>query len=407
MTETTSPIEPGTGVQQQAFLIGTEIYLRPLEATDAPWTVAIRSGVFPIGVETTETWLKETVEKENPSSGITLAIVRTADDVVIGSLHAIYGNFGATIEVHVDPLHGDAGQRWQADAIVVATRWMLDDRNQPSVLVQLPANETIVIDALLAADFRQTARFRQWYLRHGERVDKIALVALHPGWVQTLGDPLEAPLERTGIGEARPVPPKVTLDGDPPRNAYMVGARVYLRPFTREDTDDVVAWARRETETFFDIGRHLPQQEGYWQWTESQQKEAHPSWVRFAVCLRETDELIGEVGLLDIDYVNRTAESASFFHRPDYRGGGYGSEAKQLLLEFGFEKLGLHVIQSWVYFPNTRSAAALRKQGYTEAGRIPWNFVVHAGSFESFVVFDYLAEEWRALPRRAWDDAGS
>jgi RimJ/RimL family protein N-acetyltransferase len=59
------------------------------------------------------------------------------------------------------------------------------------------------------------------------------------------------------------------------------------------------------------------------------------------------------------------------------------------------------MIQSWVYFPNTRSAAALRKQGYTEAGQINWLYS-HKGRFDNFVVFDMLADEWRAMPRAEW-----
>jgi RimJ/RimL family protein N-acetyltransferase len=83
---------------------------------------------------------------------------------------------------------------------------------------------------------------------------------------------------------------------------------------------------------------------------------------------------------------------------PKYRGGGYGSEAKHLLLEYAFERLGLHMVRSFVTFRNTRSAAALRKQGYKEAGRLHWTFNLH-GTYGNAVVFDLLAEEWRAMPR--------
>ncbi len=134
---------------------------------------------------------------------------------------------------------------------------------------------------------------------------------------------------------------------------------------------------------------------------DNQQKPTWPTDVWFAVCLRETDEFLGVVGLLDIDYQHRFAETGSFFHRPEFRGGGYGSEAKHLLLEWSFEILGLHMVQSWVSFPNTRSAAALRKQGYSEAGRMVWAYS-HNGTLDSFVLFDLLATEWRAMPRAEW-----
>jgi RimJ/RimL family protein N-acetyltransferase len=225
---------------------------------------------------------------------------------------------------------------------------------------------------------------------------------LSPAWLANLGDPNDVPLERSGSGEPRPVPPPVVLDGDPPRNAMMVGQRVYLRPEEPSDAAKVALIARQETETFFDIGRHLTSSVMHEKWINDHQKNDLPSWITFAVCLRENDELIGWVGLLDVDYQNRFAETGSFFGELKYRGSGYGSEAKQLLLEYAFERLGLHMLQSWVFFQNTRSAAALRKQGYREAGRINWLYP-NNGTLDNFVAFDLLAEEWRALPRKEWE----
>jgi RimJ/RimL family protein N-acetyltransferase len=133
-------------------------------------------------------------------------------------------------------------------------------------------------------------------------------------------------------------------------------------------------------------------------WFESLQKDTPQNWVRFAVCLRENDEFIGAVGIDGIDYQNRYAESESEIIRPEYRGSGYGSEAKHLLFDYAFNTLGLHSLQSFVFFPNTRSAAALRKQGYREAGRENW-LMAAEGGYQNFVTFDLLAEEWRAMPR--------
>ncbi len=405
MTDTTereSTRVPGTGFQEQTFLIGDEIYLRPVEEGDAASTVSWRPTLFPISVMRTEAWIKETLAKQDPYREITLVIVRKADDVVVGSISASYADVCSEVNAHVAPLFGERGQRWKAEAILLVMRWAVDERRSASGLVELPANEETVITALEVGGMRQVARFREWYLRKGVRVDKVSLEYLNQSWVKTLGDPNDIEIPRAGTGEARPVPEKVPLAGDPPRNAVLVGKRVYLRPPTRADAEAISRHALRETETFFDIGRHLPDIEGLATWSENHQKEAFPFWIRFAVCLREDDELIGEVGMFGVDYVSRTAETASFFHRPEYRGGGYGSEAKQLLLEYAFEKLGLHVVQSWVYFPNTRSAAALRKQGYREAGRINWCFP-HEGTFSNFVTFDFLASEWRAMPRAEWE----
>jgi RimJ/RimL family protein N-acetyltransferase len=324
------------------------------------------------------------------------------DDRVVGSVSVHIDGIHHDLDAKVDPLYGERGQRWKGQALALVGDWLVSERGQPVALCHVPADEAATIAELERGEFRQVACFREMVQRAGSRVDRLAWERHSPSWIERLGDPREVPLERTGTGEPRPVPPPLTLEVDPPANAMMIGSRVYLRPEDPKKDPEASVWqARQETETFFDIGRHLTSASRLEDWIKSHEKGDLPNWITFAVCLRENDELIGWVALLDVDYQNRFAETGSFFGHPDYRGSGYGSEAKQLLLEYAFERLGLHMVQSWVYFPNTRSAAALRKQGYRESGRIHWVYP-YEGGLGSFVVFDLLAEEWRAMPRQAW-----
>ena len=394
--------EPGTGHHGQTFLVGEEVYLRTFEIGDEKNAASWRNSVFPKSTELVKKWIDEGIPKAGKQKKSYYAIVRKADDLIVGSVMASNEDVIVALEVHVDPLYGDNGQRWKAEAITLMAGWGVDERHMPSVGVEFPASETVVAQRLQAFGMREVARWREMFLVDGERVDCVLYQYHNKGWLETLGDPMEAELPRSGSGEPRPVPPPVTIEGDPPKNAIMVGKRVYLRPEEKDDAKSIVDWARKEEETFFDIGRHLPTTVLHQNWTQSAQEGDHPEGIWFAVCLRETDEPIGAVGLIGVDYVHLYAETGSFFHRPDYRGAGYGSEAKQLLLEYAFEKLGLHMVESWVYFPNTRSAAALRKQGYTEAGRVTWLYP-YEGNFGNMVVFDLLAEEWRAMPRAEWE----
>jgi RimJ/RimL family protein N-acetyltransferase len=143
-------------------------------------------------------------------------------------------------------------------------------------------------------------------------------------------------------------------------------------------------------------GRRLPFGSKFAAEVREDESKEHLEYIFFSVCLRETDEFIGEVGLMQVDLVHRNAETASWFHRPDYRAQGYGSEAKHMLLEYAFDRLGLHMLESTVRFENTRSAAALRKQGYRDSGRICWTSN-REGTFVNTATFDLLADEWRAL----------
>ncbi|MBA2775467.1 MAG: GNAT family N-acetyltransferase [Chloroflexia bacterium] len=399
--EKTESPTPGTGHEGQTFLVGDEIYLRGIDVADAICAMSWRHSLYPYSVDLNKEWIKDDLAKDDD---LWFVIVRKSDDRVVGSVQVEEDGVFFWISAETDRLFGEAALRWKGEAIALVATWIIDERGQTTAYTEIPADETPVIEKLEAAGMRRTVRFRELLERDGQRVDRLGYEYLNRAWMAVLGDPRERRLERTGTGEARPVPPPVTLEGDPPRNAMMVGKRVYLRPEEPDDSIKSALAARQETETFFDIGRHLNSPVMLDKWVSDHEKAELPSWITFTVCLRENDEPIGWVALLDVDYQNRFAETGSFFGSVEHRGSGYGSEAKQLLLEYAFERLGLHMVQSWVYFPNTRSAAALRKQGYSESGRVNWLYS-HNGTLGNFVAFDLLAEEWRAMPRQDWTPA--
>jgi len=175
----------------------------------------------------------------------------------------------------------------------------------------------------------------------------------------------------------------------------MVGERLALRPFLADELETIARASLQETEDSFGEGRRPVSPLVLADRWGKQGEDTPPDEITFAIVLRETDEVIGENGLFAIDWVGRTAETGTYIYRPEHRGGGLGTEAKHLLLEYAFERLGLHVVWSWVVTANARSAAALRKQGYRDAGRIDW-IGVGRGAFQSAWLFDLLAEEWRA-----------
>ncbi len=391
---------PGTGWDGQTFLVGEQIYIRTFMPGDEKNAMSWRSSVFPKSPEAIEKWIKEELPKDGGNNKGHLAIVRKSDDVVVGNISTYVGQVGVSLYPYVDVLYGERGQQWLTEAISLVARWQVDENFVPRADVHIGANNQVAIDALLSGGFVQTARWREMLEMNGQRVDKLLLAYLSDAWIERIGHPMETVAPTSGNGEVRPVPAKVTLDGDPPKQAVMVGPRVYLRPQDKKDAKYYVEGNRLETETFYDVGRDLTSLAKWESFISSSADEDFPSTLWFEVCLRENDEPIGSVGLMDIDYVHRTAESGSHFYKPEYRGKGYGSEAKHLLFEYTFDVLGLHMLTSFVLFQNTRSAAALRKQGYTEVGRVCWNHTVDGG-LGNMLAFDLLADEWRALPREA------
>lgn len=389
-------IIPGLGYTAQTWLTGDLVYLRPLQPGDENGPYRIRDERYPTSRAHLRRWITDDLAGQLSVEELTLAIIRRQDDAVIGS---IGGDLWDPV-AHVDSAVGPLAEAFLAEAVIVLNTWLQQDHGHRGLFIELSADHDEAIRRLTEAGFFEGARYRQMRAIRGRRVDAVLMQHLNPAWVARLGDPREDVLERSGTGEARPVPAHVDAGANPPKNAVMVGKRVYLRPARADDAPLETEAGWREEENIFGDGRWLdsaPIAEHRYRELEKQDPLRH---IMLQVCLRETDELIGQVDLWGVNYTDSRAETGSFFFDKAHRGAGYGTEAKHLLLEYAFDVLGLHSLTSWVNYHNRRSAAALRKQGYREAGSLYWLYAQH-GRLEHMVTFDLLAEEWRALPRSA------
>ncbi len=177
------------------------------------------------------------------------------------------------------------------------------------------------------------------------------------------------------------------------RNPVLVGERVYLRPLEKSDAPVLAEGRHRETETFFEGGRMPYSEIAYEHWIEELYAHQPPEEIQFAVCLRESDELIGIVGIGNLDWINQTGETEVYISSAAQRERGFGTEAKHLFLEYCFDWLHLEMVSSFIWEPNARSAASVQRQGYRPAGRIK-TMVMQRGQFRDVLVFDLSREEW-------------
>ncbi len=390
----------------QAFLVGDTIFLRGIEDEDAVRASAWRDSPYPINAERAGEIIKEMTEKPKPGSRFLVAC-RRSDGEPVGSLSLSRwpGNdLDIPVDLYANPALPDR-EAIRAEMLKLFIAWGASEGELPVVYIEFADSQTELRAMAESLGMRHAALWREQRWLDGAWRDKLAYAWHNPAWIPRLGEPgvgidFALPVDDASRWRPRQFPTYGTLGGDPPTNAVMVGPRVYLRPIEMEDAPVIVAGQRRETETFFDDGRLPGSVARMRQHTRDLVKDDIQEWVRFAVCLRETGEIIGTNGIDSVDLINRTAETETFFHNAAYRGGGYGSEAKQLLLAYAFERLGLHSVYSWVWGPNTRSAAALRKQGYRECGRVFWAGTKN-GEYTHAYTFDFLAEEWREMTARA------
>ncbi|MEK4628746.1 GNAT family protein [Solibacillus sp. FSL R7-0682] len=88
----------------------------------------------------------------------------------------------------------------------------------------------------------------------------------------------------------------------------------------------------------------------------------------FAICLKESDEMIGELSILDIDEDNKKAGFRISMAAISLTGKGDGTEAIKIVLQFVFEQLQLNRLQLEVFSHNTRGIRAYEKIGFVKEG---------------------------------------
>ena len=117
--------------------------------------------------------------------------------------------------------------------------------------------------------------------------------------------------------------------------------------------------------------------------------------IHLSVCLLD-GTLIGMMSLHNVNLRHRHATTGSFIGPQEYRGKGYGSDAKMQLLNFAFNEMGLHKVISRVIAFNTRSAAYSAKCGYREEARLRAQ-IFSAGKWHDEIILSVFHEDWLPL----------
>jgi ribosomal-protein-alanine N-acetyltransferase len=387
-------------VDQRTFLVGPELYLRPIEPSDAESAPIWNGSAMPRPPEVERSLLEDRLGGDiwADIGNQRLLILRRDTDRPVGALTCKTGRF-CQLLFHFDPRASyDDWARVCSETLRLMVPWQLHERSRKQVYVMFPGEHPLVEQTASELEMRRCMRVRERIPYRGTRLDAVGYEALHPGWVEKLGYPRgmeEGPDMRV---VANPAPLQWHPAFEPPDSAMLVGNRLYLRAFTPEDADLAARQLLGETEHSFPEGRDLLNPYVSAQSVRENARQPLPREHRFAMVLGESDEMIGANALVLSDPFMGVAETETEIWTADNRSKGYGTEAKHLLLEYAFERLGLHMVYSWVSEFNTRSAAALRKQGYRDAGYIAWGDY-HGTELFGGLHFDLLASEWRASRR--------
>lgn len=131
---------------------------------------------------------------------------------------------------------------------------------------------------------------------------------------------------------------------------------VYFRAFEPEDAALIHQWKNDDKLNELTIGLNKKTTlEDDLNWVNSV-KNHHPYYAYWAICAKENDKMIGYASLVNIHYINSSAETgAVMIADPDYHDGSAWLEAVLHLLEYGFESLNLHRVYGRAIIGNHQS----------------------------------------------------
>mgnify|MGYP001173869309 CR=1 FL=1 len=182
---------------------------------------------------------------------------------------------------------------------------------------------------------------------------------------------------------------------------YIVGKRLYLRGIEKEDLlGTMFQWPNDPEITHYMVMGAVPNAGSiYCSWNsleeEYEKLRKSETDIVFAIVDKESDTMIGVIGLYDLSWIPRRAELRIVIGETDFWGKGYGTEATKLVVEYAFEKLNLNKVYLGVNAEHKRAIKVYRTAGFIEEG-ILRKEQYRNGNYYDVVRLSILREEYYA-----------
>ncbi|QSX01062.1 GNAT family N-acetyltransferase [Haloterrigena alkaliphila] len=103
---------------------------------------------------------------------------------------------------------------------------------------------------------------------------------------------------------------------------------------------------------------------------------------------------VGTIGFNSIEWEPQRAE-IGYWIAPEHHRHGYGTDATERVVRYGFDQLGLHKIEARVFEFNAASRRLLESVGFTEEG-VHRDEVFIDGEYQDTYWYGLLEDEWRS-----------
>ncbi|MBO5142310.1 MAG: GNAT family N-acetyltransferase [Clostridia bacterium] len=172
----------------------------------------------------------------------------------------------------------------------------------------------------------------------------------------------------------------------------LVGEKVYLSPVETSDAEIFVNWMNDFGVTDYTMrSDKVVTMQSEYQWVNN---EAQNDGYFMTIVRNDTDEMIGNISLNDVNFVHRFAVLGIMIGNNENRSKGYGAEAINLLLDYAFNYLNLNSVSLGVLACNERAIRCYEKVGFKEYGRKRMCRYIN-GKYYDVIYMDILASEFK------------
>ncbi len=170
--------------------------------------------------------------------------------------------------------------------------------------------------------------------------------------------------------------------------------RLRLTPLTGDDAQALFSYRRLPEVTRFQnfVPAGVADAEAFIASVQGRDLGASDQWCQLAVRLRETDELVGDVGVQRMSHGAKQAE-IGFTVAPSHQRRGLAMEAVTALLGHLFGELDLHRVTASVDPENVGSCALLERLGMRREAHHVRSYWFR-GAWVDDVVYAMLRTEW-------------
>lgn len=154
------------------------------------------------------------------------------------------------------------------------------------------------------------------------------------------------------------------------------GQNSYLRALEPEDLEFI--YAIENDENIWEVSNTITPYSKFLirQYLENAHQDIYEAkQLRLAICKKETSEAIGLIDLFDFDVKNKRAGVGIIIQNETDRNSGFGKEALELMINYGFGQLQLHQLYANIGTDNKASLSLFTKFGFEKIGvKKDWNF---------------------------------